>query len=84
MEQRQIAITRALRIYDAARRPRTQPLVNSTVEAGNLLMGMRQTFEETAEEYARRNREVWSFDLDSTIKSAVQELEVELQKSMVV
>lgn len=65
------AIEAALNVYSDTRRPRSQYMVHSSLEAGKTLMGFRPTPAQGAQEYAERNYEVWNYDIQEGIDLAL-------------
>lgn len=69
-----LGIEKALRVYSESRLQRSQLVVHSSYEAGGILTGARIDFDTAADEYSRRNYEIWNFDLNAEIEGAIQRL----------
>ena len=65
------AVQQALQTHSYVRRKRTQYVVQSSFEAGELLMGARSTFDEAAREYAERNDIIWRYDIKGVVEFAL-------------
>lgn len=69
-----LGIEKTLSVYSESRLQRSQHVVRSSYEAGRLLTGVREDFDTAAEEYARRNHEIWNFNLNAEMELAIQRL----------
>ena len=67
-------IPKAFEVFDAVRRPRTQKLVSTSREAGQLydleLPGVEDNLELLAENLSSRYKWIWDFDLEAHVEEA--------------